>query len=82
MKELHEQIHDTVLNYIEHTVPTHESSEHRQQIAAALISGMSLAARFISMNDGHPEATSQNLEKATAQVAIGMGLQLDQLKGN
>ena len=43
-------------------------------IKTAMLSGMSLAAHFLAINDGHPQITPQAIRKACMEVGKRMNL--------
>lgn len=74
-----ETISNTVQRYVERYSDASATQEQKNEIAAAMISGMSLMANYLARNDGHADVTPAKMETVLAQVAIEMNLQLDQL---
>jgi hypothetical protein len=77
MNSLEQQITDAVNKYA-NTAPI--APEHRSEIIAAMLSGMSLLCYCQVANDGNPKITPHKLNAAVQAVAAQMNLSKDKIR--
>lgn len=77
---IEDQVKRALIGYVEDVmkaVPTRtqmKGDEFANMLGAAMLSGMSLTARFLAANEGSESITPQRLERAVQEVAAGGGL--------